>query len=321
MALWTPAFISTELWLDASDSDTITESGGAVSQWDDKSGNNRHAVQANTNYRPNYNITGFGGLPTVIFDGVNDGLVLSEFLNSPDVTLFLAGQSSNNTEAAHGQFFIDYGDDIHGNKSIQIRNNNSGLGFLLRDVDGNFIEAILPNTSDNFVAAARATGRIATLDKNGTQVTATNENYAITTWEGTTYSPFLGAFNALNVTSAELNGKISELFIVFGAVSDDMLNRGVGYLAHKWGLIDKLPVAHPYKDSAPAVYSLGNKATKTDGSAIDRVVVLDAEGQTITTVVPDETGSWSADITQSSCYLAYLSTGCAPIIHGLYSLD
>jgi hypothetical protein len=70
-----------------------------------------------------------------------------------------------------------------------------------------------------------------------------------------------------------------------------------------------------------ALYSLGNRATKTDGSAIDRVVVLDADGQTITTVVPDETGAWSADIAQTSCYLVYLSDGCAPIIHGLYSLD
>lgn len=33
------------LWLDASDLSTITESGGAVSQWDDKSGNANHATQ------------------------------------------------------------------------------------------------------------------------------------------------------------------------------------------------------------------------------------------------------------------------------------
>ena len=32
------------LWLDASDSNTITESSGLVSQWSDKSGNNNHAL-------------------------------------------------------------------------------------------------------------------------------------------------------------------------------------------------------------------------------------------------------------------------------------
>ena len=39
--LWTPSLITTALWLDASDTDTITENPlvpGAVQQWDDKSG-------------------------------------------------------------------------------------------------------------------------------------------------------------------------------------------------------------------------------------------------------------------------------------------
>ena len=43
--LWEPSRVPTNLWLDAKDESTITESGGAVSQWDDKSGNDNHAVQ------------------------------------------------------------------------------------------------------------------------------------------------------------------------------------------------------------------------------------------------------------------------------------
>ena len=34
-----------QLWLDANDSSTITESGGQISQWDDKSGNGNHSTQ------------------------------------------------------------------------------------------------------------------------------------------------------------------------------------------------------------------------------------------------------------------------------------
>jgi len=44
--VWNPSMIQTALWLDAADASTITESGGAVSQWDDKSGNNHHVIQA-----------------------------------------------------------------------------------------------------------------------------------------------------------------------------------------------------------------------------------------------------------------------------------
>lgn len=51
-AAWTPAQITTALWFDASDSSTITTVSGAVSQWNDKSGNNRHATQAAASERP-----------------------------------------------------------------------------------------------------------------------------------------------------------------------------------------------------------------------------------------------------------------------------
>lgn len=51
------------LWLDASDLSTITHSSGAVSQWDDKSGNARHVVQATGSLQP---VTG-----TRTINGVN----------------------------------------------------------------------------------------------------------------------------------------------------------------------------------------------------------------------------------------------------------
>lgn len=46
-AAWSPLDLpNLEVWLDASDDATITEVGGEISQWDDKSGNANHAVQA-----------------------------------------------------------------------------------------------------------------------------------------------------------------------------------------------------------------------------------------------------------------------------------
>ena len=64
-APWTPANITTALWLDANDSSTITQSGGVVSQWDDKSGNARHLSEATSALRPTYDATGFNSLPTI----------------------------------------------------------------------------------------------------------------------------------------------------------------------------------------------------------------------------------------------------------------
>jgi hypothetical protein len=49
---WTPADITTALWLDAADSTTITESSGVVSDWADKSGNGLDVTQATSAFRP-----------------------------------------------------------------------------------------------------------------------------------------------------------------------------------------------------------------------------------------------------------------------------
>lgn len=54
---WTPAQLGpsvVSMWFDAADSSTITLNGATVSQWDDKSGNGRHAVQATAASQPTY---------------------------------------------------------------------------------------------------------------------------------------------------------------------------------------------------------------------------------------------------------------------------
>jgi hypothetical protein len=57
---WTPTSLgsSLALWLDADDASTITSSAGLVSEWRDKSGNNRDATQADPNSRPSTNGSG-----------------------------------------------------------------------------------------------------------------------------------------------------------------------------------------------------------------------------------------------------------------------
>ena len=49
---WSPAEITTSVWLDAADASTITADGNGISQWDDKSGNDHHAVQTTNTYKP-----------------------------------------------------------------------------------------------------------------------------------------------------------------------------------------------------------------------------------------------------------------------------
>jgi hypothetical protein len=53
---WTPAQIPTSLWLDATDTSTITLNGSTVSQWNDKSGNGRNATQATAANQPAWGV-------------------------------------------------------------------------------------------------------------------------------------------------------------------------------------------------------------------------------------------------------------------------
>ena len=63
-----PASFSTlKLWLDASDDSTITHSSNAVSQWNDKSGNNNHATQGTSSNKPSTNTSSQNGLNVLDF--------------------------------------------------------------------------------------------------------------------------------------------------------------------------------------------------------------------------------------------------------------
>jgi len=66
-------FAQLQLWLDSADLGTITSSSGAVSQWNDKSGNAFHVSQGTAGNRPTTGTVTLNGLNAIDFDG-NDGL-------------------------------------------------------------------------------------------------------------------------------------------------------------------------------------------------------------------------------------------------------
>jgi uncharacterized protein YjdB len=73
---WTPAALGTNLslWLDADEASSITLNGSTVSQWNDKSGNGRHATQGTASAQPAYTASGLNGRPVLTFDSTNDFL-------------------------------------------------------------------------------------------------------------------------------------------------------------------------------------------------------------------------------------------------------
>ena len=68
--------LSPVLWLDASDTSTITESGGAVSTWADKSGNGYNVTQGTASAKPKTGTATINGLNVLEYDGTSDAQTL-----------------------------------------------------------------------------------------------------------------------------------------------------------------------------------------------------------------------------------------------------
>ena len=57
------------MWVDATDSTTLTFSGTNVSQWNDKSGNGYNFTQPDTGRYPAYTVSGINSMTTWYFTG------------------------------------------------------------------------------------------------------------------------------------------------------------------------------------------------------------------------------------------------------------
>ncbi len=269
---WTPALISTALWLDAADASTVTLNGSTVSQWRDKSGNSRHASQATAANQPTYAAAGQNSRNVLTFDGSNDSLALAADLDvKPAHSIFVAARNSATITAATSAQILLSGSGYTAPStttselllgagsitgalsnerlySIAVADNLGfpdiyGYGKTDADVSGGFFLSIAFTTTGNAF-----TGRL-----NG------NESFATITSPGgyssvnTRYpSTVRGIGYRFTNGSAPWNGQIWEIIVAPSYLTLDLTQRIEGYLAHKLGLIANLPRNHPYKVYPPA---------------------------------------------------------------------
>jgi hypothetical protein len=248
---WTPFDISTIAWYDAADTSTITESGGSVSQWDDKSGNDNHATQPPGWLQPTYDSVN----NEITFDGSDILEVTNDpFKDLQNFAVLAVGQWTSSVENAN--VFASFSSAGSGNTSIgwSFRQRSAALTFTLRpsindtgggipDLGTDFVGAVMRNTSNNIYSRL-----------NGTQTYSASNSGTIDYTGQTNRSAIGGVQRGDNWTSPDfyLRGSIKELIVVDGATVADV-QKIEGYLAWKWSLVDNLPISHPYKTAAPTV--------------------------------------------------------------------
>lgn len=95
-------------WYDASDTSTITQVGGSVSQWNDKSGNSYNMTQGTGANQPQTGST-LNGLNAISFDGSNDTManVSAGAINNGSNTFLIVTKASSTS----GNQMITYGDN------------------------------------------------------------------------------------------------------------------------------------------------------------------------------------------------------------------
>ncbi len=268
---WTPAKINATAWFDGADATTLTQSSGAVSQWNDKSGNNFHLVQANSIQRPITGTSQINGVNALAFDGSNDALKsatnpfgttinnamlygvfnIGTIASSTLFSLSGSGTSANRWQShapwSGGTVFFDCGDSGGTNRistaTSWAASENKLLGFYC-------------STSEN-------TQQVWT---NGSLLQSDTSGHSVTTAGGLS----LGYDGS---TSSFDNCAIGEVIVLNGTVTPANRQTLEGYLAHKWGMQSTLPTDHPHKTNGPdnipaAIATLAGSASDPNSDPI-----------------------------------------------------
>lgn len=242
--LWTPVMLNTAAWYDAADVGTITEVGGAVSQWSDKSGNGNHAVQGTASLQPTTGIENIGGLNSLGFNATEDELsynsATSLLTQGSNVHVFFVGDVP-----ATGASFADVIQHAGGGQGFVISRRQTFDAMYLRvDSDTTFNSAIY--SSAGFFDGVPHIFYANVLSDNTRAIWKDGVVDTMGGWTGNTF-----ATSATMEGIGECSDEMGEMIIINGSLTDADRQKIEGYLAHKWGLAGNLPGGHPYETDPP----------------------------------------------------------------------
>jgi hypothetical protein len=263
------------MWLDASDTSTITLATTAVSGWNDKSGYARHLTQATSGNRPTYSTSAMAAatttapaLPGVTFAGGSSATTVS----------FLKGTAAFATAFTSSSYFI-VSNAVKPTKTSYIfceGASGTTTGYYCPVVNSTTpsispkmatdtgTASTLPTISSAIVGTTTASINLGMVQDtktalsgyaNGVLGTASAPSYARPS-PLTVNIPVLGTrFRANAAAPSATNigflGSIGEFIITNGILSATDRQKLEGYSAHKWLSNTKLQTTHTYYASPP----------------------------------------------------------------------
>jgi len=232
-------------WFDADDASTITESSGAVSQWNDKSNNGFNLSQATGSKQPNINTTTLNGKPVMRFEDF-DTLVAStpsDWIPLHDGTEYIIAaviKWDADASIVSSAFSTGAGTDSVG--MVSRTNSTTLTNLIINGINGDAVASITFSYSrgnsdfigwiadpDNATLADRLTVQI-----NESQTANNTENG--TPSSSDPLSALKLGFDS-NQTGRQFSGHIAELIIATGEnATQENFDAAKAHLEDKWGI-------------------------------------------------------------------------------------
>jgi hypothetical protein len=234
-------------WYDAADTATISLSGSAVTQWNDKSANAYNLTQGTSARRPQSGVNTMNSKNVITFDG-NDVLLAATasnwtFMNnSTGATVFCVAlfndsvdpqyiMSTGGASGVNVGFLMDRTDtdelDVRVIRGVAGNNTSTLTSGALTDATAKYWSVVMDNA--NATASARLRFRL----NGGSELTGN-----VLTNAASSSNPlqplYVGSYDTSG--SYGTQGRIAEILIYSGILSDTDIALNNLYLANKWGI-------------------------------------------------------------------------------------
>ena len=237
-------------WYDASDTATITVSGSNVTQWNDKSANALHLVQATSTKQPLSGTRTQNGLNMIDFDGNDDVLVSSasaatwKFLTDATGSSFFIVMFCDTSSAGWYLTSVS-GSSVANTPSYTWYKNGDDTGYFGKGTDNpsgyNWFTSgtsisFSDNTAQQWALISNPTAATASrmlIYKNGVANTNLNGQTAVSSTNNPSTPLNLGGYSS---GAESLNGTICEVIIYDSVLNSTDREANEDYLAAKWGL-------------------------------------------------------------------------------------
>lgn len=239
-----------QLWLDADDPSTLfdaTSGGslvaadGAVARWEDKSGNGRHFTQATSGSRPLRKTSQQNGKDTLLFDGSNDEMVGSDFLDADTGSLVAFVVLRRNATGASHEILTKATDTagwyfgFTNTDTLRLYNGNNSADTRVDTASS----VSASSYSLIFLSATAGSFHQPAYRKNGTLLSSGSPSESgggYRTPVNTSAAVRLGSQIYNGVNYYLFNGNIAEVVLYNSALSDTDRAAVESYLLNKWGI-------------------------------------------------------------------------------------